>query len=59
MVTSRREGGREGGREEEGGREGGSVTCVLKLKGAIQRLCNLNTSDSEIMIREQSDWSVV
>ena len=33
---------------------------ALKLKGTIQRpRAILNTSDSEIMISEQSDWSVV
>ena len=30
-----------------------------KFKGTIERLFNLNTSDSEVMISEQSDWSVV
>ena len=29
------------------------------FKGTIQRLFNLNTLDSEIMISEQSNWSVV
>ena len=31
----------------------------IPINGTIQRLFNLNTSDSEIMISEQSDWSVI
>ena len=42
----------------------GARRCVVHFKGiyhptASCDLFNLNTSDSEIIISEQSDWSVV
>ena len=38
---------------------GNTAINFMELKGTIQRLFNLNTSDSEIMISKQSDRSVV